>query len=677
MLGPGHVASVARSRETLLDEIGEAPDLTFVRGYGNIGDELIFAGTRELLSGHVYREIEVEQLPASSGGTAVLTGSGAFSREYHEFMPELLAIAELRFDRVIVLPSSFEVAVDAVRAALRHTSATVFAREPVSYKGIEGLCRARLAHDCAFFFDYAAHRAPGSGTLNAFRTDRERAHDAPPLPGDNEDISVSCATLDLWLARIGEHAVVRTDRAHVMIAAALMGKEVEFAPSSYFKLDALAAGSLGEFPVRPLATASAGARRIAPRAVAEPATRERLISAIPAPPAARSNGRPRVTAVVLTRERAQTVGNAVRSVTTAGIPARVLVIGQNADAPTRQAIEALHADEPAVELRLADRDLGCAGGRQLGVELTGTEFVLFLDDDAELMPGALEHLVADLDGHPEAAAVTALVVDPDGTVQHFGGWVEDSGELASFELHGGGLRFDDPALASTGPSGWAPGTATLIRTRLFDEVALDSRMASYYEDNDWCLRVERLRPGSFRRCRDAIAVHRRPAEPASGPGFDQRASTVRRLCDHAHFFRKHGVLLGLDLPDLVPELRRADGTCDLPAARLLLTLIEARGSHWTLMEWMNGGLAPLLTAAGELEIRVGQLEQWAAGLELRAVQADAALAEQQDELTWLRQRHETLVRIERGGWWRTRERLLPAVRVASKLRRAVSRTRGP
>ena len=57
----------------------------------------------------------------------------------------------------------------------------------------------------------------------------------------------------------------------------------------------------------------------------------------------------------------------------------------------------------------ADRDLGAAGGRRLGAELAAAELVLFLDDDAELMPGALAHLVAHLDEHPSAGAVTATV----------------------------------------------------------------------------------------------------------------------------------------------------------------------------------------------------------------------------------------------------------------------------
>jgi exopolysaccharide biosynthesis predicted pyruvyltransferase EpsI len=250
VIAPADIGSVTDSRHALLAEIGDAPDLTLARGFGNVGDELILAGTRCLLSGHVYREIGIEELAGAGGGTVLLSGGGAFSHAYNEYMPEVLAVAELRFDRVIVLPSSFDVSVDRVRDALRRTAATVFAREHESYRRIAGLCRARLAHDCAFFFDYTRYRAAGDGTLNAFRTDRERATAGAPLPAGNDDISATRTTLDEWLAAIARHRVVRTDRAHVMIAAALMGKRVEFASCSYFKVDALADGALRDFDVR-------------------------------------------------------------------------------------------------------------------------------------------------------------------------------------------------------------------------------------------------------------------------------------------------------------------------------------------------------------------------------------------------------------------------------------------
>ena len=135
--------------------------------------------------------------------------------------------------------------------ALSRTRAVVFARERESYRQIRTVCNARLAHDAAFYFDFAPWRREGRGTLNAWRTDSESSQ-RHPLPADNVDISVACETLDEWLWTISRHTLVRTDRAHVLIAAALLGKRVEYRASSYHKVPGIATFALGGFPVRRL-----------------------------------------------------------------------------------------------------------------------------------------------------------------------------------------------------------------------------------------------------------------------------------------------------------------------------------------------------------------------------------------------------------------------------------------
>jgi len=252
VLDHAELVSLSASRRTLLDEIGPTPDLTFIRGHGDLGSELMWEGTRRLLDGRVYREVGLAGMCSSEGETALLCGGGGSN----EFMPEALGIAELRFERVIVLPSSFEVEEDRVREALVRSQATVFAREPESFRLISGLCDARLAHDCAFYFDYSPYRERvAEGTLMAMRTDAERLGNGA-LPDGNDDISRTRATLEEWLDAIAAHERVVTDRAHVMIAAALMGREVEYAPSDYLNLPALAATLPPGVRVGPLKRAS-------------------------------------------------------------------------------------------------------------------------------------------------------------------------------------------------------------------------------------------------------------------------------------------------------------------------------------------------------------------------------------------------------------------------------------
>lgn len=237
---------VEASREKLLNAIGNPPDLVFVRGWGNLGDELIWAGTRQLLYGLKYREVGVRNLQNVTGHTALFTGGGGWSVPFHQ-IPAFLAIVEEQFEHVIVLPTTFDTSLEITRTLLAKTKALVFARELVSYNQIKGLCNADIAHDTAFFFDFEKYKQDGSGVLNAFRTDGESIH--PVLPEGNIDISTACSSLDEWLWTISKYAIIRTDRAHVMIAGALLGKKVEYLTSSYHKVPAIAEYGLKNYPV--------------------------------------------------------------------------------------------------------------------------------------------------------------------------------------------------------------------------------------------------------------------------------------------------------------------------------------------------------------------------------------------------------------------------------------------
>jgi hypothetical protein len=237
------------SREKILGAIGNAPDITFLRLWGNTGDELIYAGTRQLLAKIPYVERSVHELPQIGGHAALLAGGGGWCKSYHE-VPGILALAEHRFPQVVVLPSSFDTSVDVVRRSLAQSSALFFAREETSFEQIRNLCHAELAHDTAFFFNFAPYQQPGRGTLTAFRTDPEaRTRRVPP---GNNDISATCESLDLWLWTIARHEQVLTDRAHVMIAAAMLGKQVHYGVSNYHKVQAIVDFALKRLPVERL-----------------------------------------------------------------------------------------------------------------------------------------------------------------------------------------------------------------------------------------------------------------------------------------------------------------------------------------------------------------------------------------------------------------------------------------
>ena len=432
--------------------------------------------------------------------------------------------------------------------------ATVFARERDSLDLIKGLCDARLAHDTAFFFDFAPYRRPGRGTLEAFRSDREAT--GRPIPPGNVDVSVVSATLDEWLHTLARHALIRTDRAHVLIAGALLGKRVEWAASSTRKLPAIAAFALeGRFPVRRLeAPASPGCAAGAPRAPGDKtpvpgAVRARLTAAgrdaIAAPRAAPDCvAAPRVTVVVLSWNRAAHVHEALRSLReNAELPWRALVVDNASSPATREVLRREAAADPRIALELLDRNLGCAGGRNHAASAADTEFVMFLDDDAEVLPGTLERLVETLDGDPDALAAAAHIVLPDGRTQICGGGFSVADGVVRFEPLGAGRPFEEVAAEPAGPCRWVGGAGVLYRREALSRSPIDTGMAAYFEDNEWGFRVESEVPGSLRRCPSALVLHHQVAKGRLGSSAADVAHAIRFCEPIAHFYARHGLVM--------------------------------------------------------------------------------------------------------------------------------------
>ncbi|PFG06627.1 polysaccharide pyruvyl transferase family protein [Bacillus sp. es.034] len=234
------------SRNKLLSSLKGSPDITFIYGPGNTGDHLIWEGAYQLLDKVSYKKVSRDKLSNLEGSTAILTGGGGWCSAFHSW-PNYLKEIEERFDRIIIFPSSFDTSLKEVRNTLSKTKALVFAREMKSYQMIKDICNADYAYDTAFFYDFEPYKQPGKGILYAYREDRERKN--YPIPKNNNDLSVTCKSLPQWLHTISSYNTIYTDRAHVTIASAMLGKKVYYRGSNYHKVPGIVEFSLKGFPV--------------------------------------------------------------------------------------------------------------------------------------------------------------------------------------------------------------------------------------------------------------------------------------------------------------------------------------------------------------------------------------------------------------------------------------------
>lgn len=619
---------IAQSRARLLGEIGVAPDVTFIRTTGNVGDQLIWAGTRSLLRDHVYREISFDDVAFAGGELALISGGGAWTRRYVDYLPELLAIAELRFDRVIVLPSSFEVAEDRVREALATTNAKVFARELESHRQISGICDAELAHDCAFFADLSRYSGiEGAGELNVFRVDDESSGLLKP-PSENSDISESADSLEDWLATIAAHRTINTDRAHVMIAGALLGKRVKYLPCSYFKVDAIAESCLTDLDVSRHAS-------------------WRELPTVEMPPASDRAGS-RIDVVIVSRDDGP---SAIASAESAArhASANVLVHDRNSRPSTRALLAEQSADLPNVSCRLADRDGGLAAAVRLHSEESDAEYLMVLESGSDLEPGTLEAMVSVLDADPSAAAVAPLLTDPAESVQHCGGWLAQGSQTLELRLDRRNQKRQDVP-AGVDPTGWVPPLGSLFRKSVLERTPLAEIDDVQTMGVEWALRST-ANGDTLLACRDAVIHADWKAEAPTGKSFTARREAALQLPALSDLYVRTGLVLTDRLALLVPELQTESGEIDVDAARLLLSAVAEHGAAWVLMEWVKGGLAPLIGLADD-----------------HPVLADAAAAAERrrDYVNWLEQRNEMLSGIESGGWWKLRERVQPILKLARR-----------
>lgn len=72
------------------------------------------------------------------------------------------------------------------------------------------------------------------------------------------------------------------------------------------------------------------------------------------------------------------------------------------------------ADMPDVRVTTTDENLGVPGGRHEAIQLSDSDVVGFLDDDAVLSPGASERIFAAFAATPDLGAVALRLVDEDG-----------------------------------------------------------------------------------------------------------------------------------------------------------------------------------------------------------------------------------------------------------------------
>jgi len=242
----------------LLDTTSPGETIQYVANPGNAGDSLIALGTLQLMDSLGLR-VKIRGLtePFGKNDRVFYGGGGNFVPYYSQCREFILRNSHVQ--QLVLLPHTVDEQSDVLKQI--GPNVVLFARERCSFQHITQHMRypenARIDHDLAFAIGpttihslITPEMQLRGANLNAFRTDNEAT--GALIPADNKDLSLSCITTgntqtlegilntsrNLFNA-LAPFEKVQTNRLHVAIASALLGKETILRNNIYFKNKAI------------------------------------------------------------------------------------------------------------------------------------------------------------------------------------------------------------------------------------------------------------------------------------------------------------------------------------------------------------------------------------------------------------------------------------------------------
>ncbi|HTW94060.1 MAG TPA: glycosyltransferase family 2 protein [Tepidisphaeraceae bacterium] len=283
----------------------------------------------------------------------------------------------------------------------------------------------------------------------------------------------------------------------------------------------------------------------------------------------------------------------------AGINAEVIVVDNASTDGSSAAIRSAYPEAAVID---AGRNLGFAGGNNVGMAHAKGEFFLLLNSDAFLHPGAIQAMTDYLRAHSTTALVGPRLLNADGTLQlscyrfpsPARAWAENlwlprlfppAHFLSDYRRwpHDREMNVD-----------WVIGACFMVRRNVYETLGgFDERFFMYAEETDW---QQRMRQGGWQ-------IGFTPAALVTHLGGASGANHVQKI--NAHFFdsldfyqlKHHGIpgLIMVRLAMIVGGIPRLAGWSIFLAfsparravakakVRLLSWLLLRQLTHWEIV----------------------------------------------------------------------------------------------
>lgn len=166
----------------------------------------------------------------------------------------------------------------------------------------------------------------------------------------------------------------------------------------------------------------------------------------------------------------------------------IIVVDNNSSDETARVLD--HLQSFVRTLSQSD-NLGFVHGCNAGAAAARGRYLVFLNNDTEVEPGWLKHLVETAEADESIGAVGSMLIYPDGRLQEAGGvvWIDGTG----FN-YGHGQDPEERRFNYAREVDYCSAASLLVRKELFDQLGgFDTRYApAYYEDTDLCFGIRAL-----------------------------------------------------------------------------------------------------------------------------------------------------------------------------------------
>ena len=224
---------------------------------------------------------------------------------------------------------------------------------------------------------------------------------------------------------------------------------------------------------------------------------------------------PKVAVIIVSYNTSALLCGCLRSLQDVTLPLRILVVDNASKDDTVDLVQAYFRD---VQLIGLGKNVGFAAANNIGLRECGfsdgqtpestslssqsalPEFVLLLNPDTTVHPGAIEALVAFLQAHPRVGLVGPQLLNPDGTWQPAAFRfptllmslfeVFPPGECLPGRWYNSWAHGRYPQTPTPSPIDHPLGACMLVRREVLPQVGLlDERYFIYCEELDWCWRI--------------------------------------------------------------------------------------------------------------------------------------------------------------------------------------------